>query len=530
VLKSLKFRFAIVVIVLVIAGVFLVPNFFDLTGASKRYLPSDKIRLGLDLKGGMHLLLAMDTSKMMENMVDRKLNGLKDGMIRDSVRFLGLEKRGDLISVSIKAEQKEKLYNLLGKEFPDLKVAATRTEGEVLSLDLSILEKEVVQLKENAVRQALETIRNRIDQFGVSEPLIVQQGEDQILVQLPGIKDPERALELIGRTAQLEFKLVDEDNAARASTGSVPEGSEILPMKSRNKETKVVSSVPMLIKKQVLLTGDLLTDARVKFGGEIGGEPYVALEFNSEGGRIFDQVTGANVNKRLAIILDNSVYSAPVIRERISGGKASITGSFTMDEAKDLAIVLRAGALPAPVKVIQNITIGPTLGQDSIRKGVQAAILGAILVVVFMVVYYRASGIVADIALFMNMFLLLGAFTALSATMTLPGIAGIILTMGMGVDSNVLIFERIREELRLGKTVRAAIDGGYSKAWVTIFDSHITTLITTFILFLFGTGPIKGFAVTLSIGVIINLFTAVLGSKVIFDWIVQKYKPRSLSI
>ena len=263
---------------------------------------------------------------------------------------------------------------------------------------------------------------------------------------------------------------------------------------------------------------------------EIGGEPYVALEFNSEGGRIFDQVTGANVNKRLAIILDNTVYSAPVIRERISGGKASITGSFTMDEAKDLAIVLRAGALPAPVKVIQNITIGPTLGQDSIRKGIQAAILGAILVVVFMVVYYKASGIVADIALFMNLFLLLGAFTALSATMTLPGIAGIILTMGMGVDSNVLIFERIREELRLGKTVRAAIDGGYSKAWVTIFDSHITTLITTFILFLFGTGPIKGFAVTLSIGVIINLFTAVLGSKVIFDWIVQKYRPRSLSI
>jgi preprotein translocase subunit SecD len=530
VLKSLKFRFAIVLIFLVIAGVFLIPNFFELTGASKRYLPSDKIRLGLDLKGGMHLLLAMDTSKMMDNMVERKLTGLKDGMIRDGVRFVGLEKRGDLISVSIKADQKEKLYNLLGKELPDLKVAASRTEGDVLSLDLSILEKEVVQLKENAVRQALETIRNRIDQFGVSEPVIVQQGEDQILVQLPGIKDPERALELIGRTAQLEFKLVDEDNAARASTGLVPEGSEILPMKSRNKETGVVSSVPMLLKKQVLMTGDLLTDARVRFGGEIGSEPYVALEFNSEGGRIFDQVTGANVNKRLAIILDNTVYSAPVIRERISGGKASITGSFPMDEAKDLAIVLRAGALPAPVKVIQNITIGPTLGQDSIRKGVQAAILGAVLVVVFMVVYYKASGIIADIALCMNLFLLLGAFTALSATMTLPGIAGIILTMGMGVDSNVLIFERIREELRLGKTVRAAIDGGYSKAWVTIFDSHITTLITTFILFLFGTGPIKGFAVTLSIGVIINLFTAVLGSKVIFDWIVQKYKPRSLSI
>jgi protein-export membrane protein SecD len=274
----------------------------------------------------------------------------------------------------------------------------------------------------------------------------------------------------------------------------------------------------------------MLTDARVRIGGEFHNEPYVALEFNSEGSRIFDRITGENVGKRIAIVLDNTVYSAPVVRERISGGKASITGGFTPDEAKDLAIVLRAGALPAPVTVIQNITIGPTLGEDSIRKGVQAAVLGGLMVIVFMIFYYRASGIVADIALFLNLIYLLGAFTALKATMTLPGIAGIILTIGMGVDTNVLIFERIREELRLGKTVRAAVDGGYSKAWVTIFDAHITTLITTCILFMFGTGPIKGFAVTLAIGIIINLFTAVFGSKTIFDWILVKYKPRSLSI
>jgi protein-export membrane protein SecD len=301
-------------------------------------------------------------------------------------------------------------------------------------------------------------------------------------------------------------------------------------MKSRNRDTGVTTTIPILLKKQTLLTGDMLTDARVRIGGEFRNEPYVALEFNNEGSRIFDRITGENVNKRIAIILDNTVYSAPVVRERISGGKASITGGFTSDEAKDLAIVLRAGALPAPVTVIQNITIGPTLGQDSIRKGVQAAVLGGLLVIIFMVFYYRASGIVADIALFLNLVYLLGAFTALRATMTLPGIAGIILTIGMGVDTNVLIFERIREELRLGKTVRAAVDGGYSKAWVTIFDAHITTLITTFILFIFGTGPIKGFAVTLAIGIIINLFTAVFGSKTIFDWILARYKPRSLSI
>jgi len=530
VIKSLRFRAILILVLLVICLVYLLPNVVELEGVWRKYLPSDKIHLGLDLKGGMHLLLALDTNKLMEHMLDRKFNQLKDGMIREGIRFMGLDKGTDRITVIVKADQRDKFYNLIGKELPDMKAALSKTEGDNVTLDLSYSDKEVMSLKDNAIRQALETIRNRIDQFGVSEPVIVQQGENNILVQLPGIKDPERALELIGKTAQLEFKLVDEENAAKADTGVIPEGDELLMMKARNRDTGVVMTTPILVKKQTLLTGDTLTDARVRIGGEFRNEPYVALEFNGEGARVFDRITGENVGKRIAIILDNVVYSAPVVRERISGGKASITGGFTAEEAKDLAIVLRAGALPAPVNVIQNITIGPTLGQDSIRQGVRAAILGGLLVIFFMVFYYRASGIVADIALFLNLIYLLGAFTALSATMTLPGIAGIILTIGMGVDTNVLIFERIREELRLGKTVRAAIDGGYSKAWVTIFDAHITTLITTFILFIFGTGPIKGFAVTLAIGIIINLFTAVFGSKTIFDWILVKYKPRSLSI
>jgi preprotein translocase subunit SecD len=530
VLKSLKFRAILVLAFLLISVIYCLPNIIEPKGTWKKYLPSDKIHLGLDLKGGMHLLLELDTVKMMQNMVDRKFNAFKDAMIRDGVRFLGLEKKENALSVLIRVEQKEKLYNLIGKEFPDLKAGSTRVEGENLYVEFLLSEREISNIKDNAVRQALETIRNRIDQFGVTEPVIVRQGENQILVQLPGIKDPQRALELIGRTAQLEFKLVDEENISRIAGGIVPEGDEVLTMRARNRETGIVTTTPILLKKQMLLTGELLTDARVSIGGEFRNEPYVAIEFDSEGARIFDKVTGENVGKRVAIILDNTVYSAPVVRERISGGKASITGGFTMEEAKDLAIVLRAGALPAPVKVVQNITIGPTLGQDSIRKGMQAAILGAVLVIIFMVYYYRLSGVVADIALFLNLIYLIGAFVALKATMTLPGIAGIILTMGIGVDTNVIIFERIREELRLGKTVRAAIDGGYSKAWLTIFDAHITTLITTFILFIFGTGPIKGFAVTLSVGIIINLFTAVFGSKAIFDWIVTKYKPRSLSI
>ncbi|MCX7856955.1 MAG: protein translocase subunit SecD [Deltaproteobacteria bacterium] len=529
-LKSLKFRFFLVGIFLLISVIYCLPNVVEIRGTLKKYLPSDKIHLGLDLKGGIHLLLEMDMEKLINTVMDRKVESIKESMIRTGVRFLSLERKNTEIFIAVRPEQKEKLLNLFMSDFPDMKLLDQKQKTEEIELTFVLPDKQVLEIKENATSQALEIIRNRIDQFGVTEPVIAKQGEERILVQLPGVKDPERALELVGKTAMLEFKLVDEEGMKTYTGGVPPEGTEILPMRVKNKETGIETKVPILLKKQTVLTGEFLTNAVVRIGGEFGSEPYVALEFNSEGAKIFDKITAENVGKRLAIVLDNVVYSAPVIKERISGGKASITGAFTMDEAKDLAIVLRAGALPAPVKVVQNITIGPTLGQDSIKRGIQASILGAILVIGFMIFYYRGSGIIANIALLLNMLYLLGAFSALKATLTLPGIAGIILTIGMGVDTNVLIFERIREELRLGKTPRAAIDSGYEKAWVTIFDSHITTLITTFILFIFGTGPIRGFAVTLSIGIIINLFTAVFGSKAIFDWIILKYRPRSLSI
>lgn len=530
-IKSLKLRFILILVFLVVSIVYCLPNVVELGGVWKKYLPSDKIHLGLDLKGGMHLLLELDTSKLMDNIIDRRMNSLKDAMISDGVRFLGIDRKGSTIIVSIRPDQKEKLFNVVGNKFSDLKAGASKPEGDLLSIELLVPENQLASIKDNAVNQALETIRNRIDQFGVSEPVIVKQGENQILVQLPGVKDPQRALELIGKTAQLEFKLVDEEATARGESGAIPADDEVLKIRSKNRETGVETTAPIVLKRQALLTGELLTDARISMGGrDIGSEISVGLEFNSEGARIFDKVTAENVGKRLAIVLDNTVYSAPQIRERISGGKASITGGFTMDEAKDLAIVLRAGALPAPVRVVQNITIGPTLGQDSINKGVLATLLASIFVIIFMVIYYRFSGIIANVALALNLIYLLGIFSAFKATMTLPGIAGIALTIGMGVDSNVLIFERIREELRLGKTVRAAVDGGYAKAWVAIFDSHITTLITAAVLFIFGTGPIKGFAITLIFGMIINLFTAVFGSKTIFDWILAKYKPRTLSI
>lgn len=529
-LRSIKVRAIIVALFFVLSFFYLLPNLFEIKGSLKRYLPSERIRLGLDLKGGMHLVLELDKEKMKENLLDRKFEILKTALIKGGVRFLDLERKGDVFNVLIRPESKDKLYGLISKEFPELISGGTKEEGDLLRVSFLFSEKEMGQIKEHALSQALETIRNRIDQFGVTEPVITKYGEEKILVQLPGIKDPERALELIGKTAQLEFKLVDEENIKKGILEPPPEGSEVLPMRIRDRERGEVRTIPILLKKQTLLTGEMLTDARVRFGGEFGNEPYVALEFNSEGARLFDTITAEHVGERLAIILDGVVYSAPVIRERISGGKASITGGFTLEEAKDLAIVLRAGALPAPVKVIQNITIGPTLGQDSIRKGIRTAILAGIFVASFMVFYYRFSGIIADFALFLNLFFLLGAFSAIKATLTLPGIAGIALTIGMGVDSNVLIFERIREEIRLGKTVKAAIDSGFEKAWVTIFDSHVTTLITACILFIFGTGPIKGFATTLILGMIINLFTAVFASKMIFDYFVFRFRPKRLSI
>jgi len=365
------------------------------------------------------------------------------------------------------------------------------------------------------------------------------------VVQLPGVKDPKRAKALIKETALLEFKMLDEDNqlkldlparvpkdreaeVLKQAEAKLPEGDQILFERGVEKDTGREYRIPYVVKKRVMLTGDVLSDARVAIGQF--NDPYVSITFDAKGGREFERITGENVKKRMAIVLDNSVYSAPVIQERISGGRAQITGTFTTQEANDLAIVLRAGALPAPLKIIQDLTVGPSLGQDSIDKGVRATLVAGAMVVVFMIVYYKLSGVIADMALILNLVCLIGALSALNATLTLPGIAGIVLTIGMGVDSNVLIFERIREELRQGKPVRLAVDGGYDKALLTIVDSHVTTLITGVALFLFGTGPIKGFAVTLCLGIAINLFTALVGTKVVFDIMNQRPKVEQLSI
>lgn len=372
----------------------------------------------------------------------------------------------------------------------------------------------------DALNTAIEILRNRVDQFGVAEPVIQRQGERWIVVELPGIKDPQRAKDLIGKTALLEFQIVDESEKIRdALKGEIPEGYELLDNKAGE---------PFLL-GPTLLTGAALTEARVKIGGRFN-QPYVALEFNPTGAKEFAKITGANVRRRLAIVLDDKVQSAPVIRERIPDGHAIIEGNFSMEEASDLAIVLRAGALPAPVKIIEERTIGPTLGSDTIRKSYISIIIGAILVVGFIVFYYRLSGLITMLALALDLLFILAGMSYFHATLTLPGIAGIILTIGMAVDANVLIFERIKEELKTGKTVLLAIDTGYTRVFPTILDANITTLIAAAFLFQFGTGPIKGFAVTLTLGVLASMFTACVVTHLAYDLALSGKRVEKLSI
>ena len=525
-MKNLSWRAVSVIVVIIVSVVYILPTI------NPSLWPHKKINLGLDLQGGMHLALEVDTEKAVESTVERISQEMRSFLKNEHIRHISLNRiDGSRISVELQGQENiDKFEKLLDKEFKNLRILSRSTHNEILTMILDLPDKESSQIKKLATEQALETIRNRIDQFGVSEPDIRQQGENRILIQLPGIKDTKRAKDLIGRTALLEFKLVDETHDLNSALqGNVPPGSEVLYGIKEDPETRRVIKTPYLIKKRTLLTGAQLTDAKVQIDSQYN-EPYVSINFDKKGGRDFARITGANVKKRLAIVLDNKVYSAPVIQEKIAGGQARITGRFTTEEARDLAIALRAGALPAPVNILEERTVGPSLGTDSIRKGLISMGVGGILVILFMIIYYRGSGLIADIALLLNIILIAGGLAAFQATLTLPGIAGIILTIGMAVDANVLIFERIREEMSIGKTPRAAVDAGFDRATLTILDANVTTLIAALVLFQFGTGPVKGFAVTLSLGVLSSLFTALVLSRLIFDYFLIKLKSKSLSI
>jgi preprotein translocase subunit SecD len=471
-------------------------------------------------------VLEVKAVKAVENHLERVVEELKLDLREHKLRYLELKRQGsDSVFIRfMRPEDGVEFNKLVSANYQeDFDITPLQDDPDKPGFRLVLKTRADNRIRKMAVDQGLETIRNRIDQFGVSEPDIRPQEDDRILIQLPGVKDPERAIELIGKTALLEFKLVDEEHTlAEALEKGAPPGSEILYEirfdSSAGKEVKV----PWLVKRRAALTGEYLTDARVQIDNRYN-EPNVSISFDSKGAKLFEQITGRNIGKKLAIVLDNKVYSAPVIQDKIGGGRAQITGRFSMSEARDLAIVLRAGALPAPVDIIEERTVGPSLGKDSIDKGFKSMLIGGIIVVIFMIIYYSLSGIIADFALLLNIVFIMAGLAFFGATLTLPGIAGIILTIGMAVDANVLIFERIREELRLGKTPRASIEGGFSKALVTILDANFTTLIVALVLFQFGTGPVRGFAVTLSIGILASLFTAIFVTRIVFDYLyVQK--------
>jgi preprotein translocase subunit SecD len=532
-MRGLKWKFVLYAAITVFAILLLLPTLTSqLPQWFSKIIPTEKIHLGLDLQGGMYLLLDVEGQKAVESYVERVKSNLADDLKEAKIPVGKLEReKGDQLVVEFLGSR-DKVDKLLSQQQYSMmrELSFTTLSGGISRVVLVPDSKQVEQVKKNAVDQALEIIRNRIDQFGVSEPEITRQGTDQLLVQLPGIRDPERAINLIGKTALLEFKLVDEEgNIEEALKGHIPEGDVLLYHRSVDPQTGAVRKIPYLLKEKTLMTGEYLKDARVAINSQFH-EPYVALEFDDIGAKLFEQITSANVRKRLAIILDNNVYSAPVIQERIPGGRAQITGRFDMKEASDLAIVLRAGALPAPVRIAEQRTVGPSLGQDSIRQGIISTLISAALVVLFMIFYYKFSGVIADIALVLNIVLTMAALAVFRATLTLPGIAGLVLSVGMAVDANILIHERIKEELKAGKTIRAAIDQGYHRAFSAIIDSNLTTLISGIILYQFGTGPVKGFAVTLSIGILANIFTAVYVTRWVFDFYSLKTKVKQLSI
>ncbi|HEX9747614.1 MAG TPA: protein translocase subunit SecD [Methylomirabilota bacterium] len=516
--RQLGVRVALVVIVVAVSVWYLYP-------------PAKSINLGLDLQGGIHLVLGVDVDKALEAQVDRAGDTARAELEKRGIGVTRVERRGTTELVLQLASPQS--WDAAGKTIDESLGIFDRKEADQAAgrLVLAVKPREAANIRELAVRQGLETIRNRVDQFGVAEPSIQQQGENRILVQLPGVQDPGRAKALIGKTALLEFKLVDEraEPEAALRTGPPP-GTEILYQRRVDKQTREERKVPFLVQKKAAITGRDVTTARVSIDQNTS-EPYVSVDFNASGARAFSELTDANVGKRLAIVLDGNVHSAPQIRERIPSGRAQITGGFTTEEATDLAIVLRAGALPAPVQVLEERTVGPSLGADSIRQGIIAILGSTALVFVFMLVYYRLSGLIADVALGLNLLLLMATMAGFHATLTLPGIAGIALTIGMAVDTNILIFERIREELRAGKTVRGAIDAGFARAFKTVIDTHVTVLVSGLILFQFGTGPVKGFAVTLMIGIAVSLFTAVFFTRLIFDLLYMGQRKReTLSI
>ncbi|MBT6140312.1 MAG: protein translocase subunit SecD [Rhodospirillaceae bacterium] len=487
------------------------------------WLPGKKVSLGLDLQGGSHLLLKVDVDVVVRERLDAIVEVLRRELRKARIGYRELGVKGGAAGFVLrKPEDREKALEIV-------RSADQSTEAEIDDSGRAravLTEQALADLKTSALQQSIEIVRRRIDETGVREPTIQRQGEDRILVQLPGIDDPERIKALLGKTAKMTFRLVDiTSSAADAAAGRVPPGSVLMPADNPGPGEQA----SYVVKRRVMVSGDRLVDAQPGFD-QRSGEAIVSFRFDAVGGKRFGKVTSENVNRPFAIVLDNKVISAPVIREPILGGSGQISGNFTVASARDLALLLRAGALPAPLTVLEERTVGPGLGSDSIDAGKLASIIGLILVLVFMTVAYGLFGLMADLAVLINIGLIIGALSALQATLTLPGIAGIVLTIGMAVDANVLIFERIREEMDLGRTPMAAIEAGYKRALTTIIDSNLTTLFAAMFLYSFGSGPIKGFAVTLAIGIVTSMFTAIMLTRMLIVIWLRRRKPDALPI
>ena len=506
----------LVILVAALGIIYAAPNLLPVEREGGGILPGQKINLGLDLQGGSHLLLRVDMDAVVEERLESVAETIRQEFRGRKIRFSGLDVRNAQVRVRLRDTGDKSDARTVFEEFS--RFVDIVDEGGEFRIEYN--EPGLAALQTSTLEQSIEIIRRRIDPDGTKEPVIQRQGADRILVQLPGVDDPEEIKRLLGRTAKLTFQLVDTSiTGLEAKTrGRVPPGTVLLPSDSDDGEYFVVE-------KRVMVSGELLETAQASF--DQNNQPAVSFTLNAEGAKKFGRVTGANIGRPFAIVLDGKVVSAPTIQSQIFGN-GQITGSFTVAETNELSLILRAGALPAPLIVMEERSIGPGLGADSVAAGQVAAIVGLVLVIIYMILSYGFFGVLANIALAVNITLILGTLSFIQATLTLPGIAGIVLTMGMAVDANVLVFERIREELRRGRNVMAAIEGGYQRAISTIIDSNLTTLFAALFLYGFGSGPIRGFAVTLAIGIITSLFTAVMVTRMLIIIWLERKRPREL--
>ncbi|MDR2790706.1 MAG: protein translocase subunit SecD [Campylobacteraceae bacterium] len=504
--RGLNYRLVIFFFATLFGVIFSMPTFLQTQNGAK-------VSLGLDLQGGLYMLLGVKTDEAIISKIKSVAIGIKYYTDDNNIIIDTPKVKGDMITLTLLDGDEEKNFDSMLNEMGGLVV-----DKQGLDYTVSLSGEEKQNVRALAVTQAVETIRNRLDQFGLAEPTVAKQSEEDILVEIPGVKtreDNQRVKELIAKAAHLQLMAVDEDRNAKAGFMSREEASAYGDVIYADKEGR-----RYLLKEVPVLDGSMLTDARV--GLDQTNRPMITFSLNAQGAKIFGDFTGKNIGKKLAIALDDIIYSAPVIQGRIGGGSGQITGAFSNKEASDLAIALRSGALLAPVTILEERSVGPSLGADSVRASSIALAFGFVSVALFMCFYYRMAGVIASVALISNLFVLIALIAFLGATLTLPGMAGIILTVGMGIDANVIINERIRELLRAGASVKAAIEHGYENAMSAIVDSNLTTVIVAIVLYIYGTGPIKGFAITLSFGVFISMLTAILGTHGIYDFIVGR--------